>query len=211
MNIDMRRMTVRLFAGLGLLALTAMGGRWPMNADAAAKDDEIVADWPEASRLMAKAMIERHGRPDRRDEDALTWLGLYDGRRTVVHRGSGGGGSVEQVVTYKVPEKKIGDLQSFDSRIVVDRSDAELSVRSDSVRTDFLVLNLAHEIASGFRSVESARRVFEKEMRLEGTGKSSRYRDSLLFEGELPIVVPNQATLPGEERQVPPAIEPEAL
>lgn len=212
MNIDMRRIYGSLALGVGLLAVTALGGggSTPL-AGAAAKDDAIIADWPEPSRLMALAMIERHGPPDRRDEDALTWLGLYRARRTVVHRSSAGEGVVEQVVLYRVPAEKIGALKAFDSRLIVDRGDAELSVRTDSVRTNFLVLNLAHEIASGFRSASAARRVAEKEMRLAGTGKSSRYRDSLLFEGELPFARPGRAVLPGEERDLPPPVQPEAL
>lgn len=213
MNIEMRGIWLRLALGVGLLAATAIGGGgWTNPAGAAAKDDAIIADWPEASRRIALAMIERHGPPDRRDEDALTWLGLYRARRTVVHRSSAGEGAVEQVVLYRVPNDKIGELKAFDSRLTVDRGDSELSIRTDSVRANFLVLNLAHEIASGFRSASAARAVREKEMRLAVTGKSSRYRESLLFEGELPFARPGRApVLPGEERAIPPPVQPEAL
>lgn len=212
MNIDMRKMYVRLAAGIGLLAVTAMsGGKWPQNAGAAAKDDAIVADWPEASRRTALAMIEKNGPPDRREEDALTWLGLYDAKRTVIHRASDGEGIVEMAVNYKVPQSKIEELRRFDPRLKIDRGDAEMSVRTESVRSDFLVLNLAHEIASGFRSALAAKSIRDKELRLAETGKSSRYRDSLLFEGELPVVRPRLPVLPGEEREVPPAVVPEAL
>lgn len=213
MNIDMRRMYVRLAAGVGLLAVTAIsGGKWPPSAGAASKDDAIIADWPEASRLTARAMIEKNGPPDRREEDALTWLGLYDAKRTVIRRGTDGGGIVEMAVNYRVPEKKIAGLKSFDPRLAVDRGDSEMFVRADSVSAAMLSLNLAHEVASGFRSVASAVSLRDKELRLAQTGKGSRYRESLLFEGALPIVRPfRQAVLPGEEREVPRAIEPEAL
>lgn len=212
MNIDRRRMCARMAAGLGLLAATAIVGLVrPLPAAAAAKDDAIIADWPEASRRTALAMIETNGTPDRREEDALTWLGLYDSKRTVIHRASDGEGIVEMAVNYKVPQSKIAELRSFDPRIKVDRSDAEMSVRTGSVRTDLLVLNLAHEVASGFRSAVAARGLRDKELRLAETGKSSRYRESLLFEGALPYVRPRLPVLPGEERDVPRGIDPESL
>lgn len=193
MNIDLRRMLWRCAAGVGLLAVTAMSGRdWPLHAGAAGKAESIVADWPERSRLTAQAMIEKHGQPNRRGMNSLTWFGLYRGRRTIVHRSSSGEGMVEQVVLYRVPDRKVAVLAFFDKRIKVDPIAAEMSARTESVRTNFLLLNLAHEIASGFRTVGEAQEFRDKEMRLAETGKSSRYRDGLIFEGALPVLVPQR-------------------
>ena len=210
MNIDMRRAGVRLAAGLGLLAATAMsGGRWTQNA--AAREEAMVANWPEASRRMVQAMIEKNGPPDRRRSDELTWLGLYEAKRTVIHRDPDGSGLVEMAVNYRVPENKIAELQRFEPRLHADRGAAELSVRVESVSGALLTLNLAHEIASGFRSADSARTLRDKQLRLADAGKASPYRERLLFEGELPVVVPfRQPVLPGEERAVPNAVPFEA-
>lgn len=196
MNIDLRRMFGRFAAGVGLLAVTSAGGLdWPIRAGSAQKAEAIVADWPEPSRRTALAMIEKHGQPNRRDEDSLTWFGLYRGRRTVVHRSYSSAGMVEQVVLYRVPAKKVALLALFDDRINVDRNAAELAARSESVRTNFLLLNLAHEIASGFRTVGEARDFRERQMRLAAAGKSSRYRDGLIFEQPL-SVRPGLSVLP---------------
>jgi hypothetical protein len=92
---------------------------------------------------------------------------------------------VEQVVLYRVPPRKVDALALFDKRIKVNRNASEMSARAESVRTNFLLLNLAHEIASGFRTVGEAQEFRDKEMRLAETGKSSRYRERLLFEEPL--------------------------
>lgn len=191
MNIDLRGMFVRCVAGVCLLAATAMIGEGRLaGAAAAGKAESAVADWPEPSRLMALAMIEKHGQPDRRSDDALTWFGLYRGRRTVVHRTSSRGDVVEQVVLYRVPAAKTGAVALLDPRIKADRDASELSARTESVKTSFLLLNLAHEVASGFRDVAAAQEFRDRQVRLANTGKSSRYRESLIFEAPLPLVLP---------------------
>jgi hypothetical protein len=197
MNTMMRRMSGRCATGLALLALAAIGGRdWPEPAAAAGKAEAVADAWPEPSRRTALAMIEKLGEPHRRDADSLTWIGIYRGKRTVVRRSSTGQGMVEQTVLYRVPPEKVGALTLFDDRITVNRRDSELTARTESVRTSFLVLNLAHEIASGFTTPEKAREIRDKELRLSAAGKSSRYRDGLIF--EQPVVVhPDVSVIPG--------------
>lgn len=197
MTTVMRRIVGRCATGLALLAMTAVGGHgWLQKAEAASKAEEIAADWPEPSRRTALAMIEKLGEPHRRDADSLTWIGIYRGKRTVVRRSSTGQRMVEQTVLYRVPPEKVADLTLFDDRLTVNRKDSELTAQTESVRTSFLVLNLAHEIASGFTTAEKAREVRDKELRLSAAGKSSRYRDGLIFEEPLPVVLPARVVPP---------------
>ncbi|HAM36759.1 MAG TPA: hypothetical protein DEB40_00505 [Elusimicrobia bacterium] len=196
MKNEHRRIFGRCAASLGLLALAMAGGSiWPMHA-AGTDAASLVANWPESSRLMALAMIEKHGQPSRSDEQALTWFGLYRGRRTTVRRARAGAAMIEQVVLYRVPAHKVDELKSFDSRITVDREAAEMSAQTDSERTNFLLLNLAHEIASGFKTVGEAKEFFHAQMQLAKTGKSSRYRDRILFEDPLPSALPRSGYPP---------------
>lgn len=185
MTIDLRRISVCVAAGAGLLALTTLSGHGPLRVSAAQTAESLVAYWPEPSRRMARMMIEKHGQPSRRSEDSLTWFGIYRGRRTVVHRTSDPANTVEQVILYRVPAAKVGVLALFDNRIKVNRNASEMSVRSESVRTNFLVLNLAHEVASGFRTAGEAQEFRERQTRLAAAGKSSRYREELIFEQPL--------------------------
>lgn len=171
---------------LALLAVFTQGVRPPSAGAVVADAQAIVADWPKPSRFTALAMIERHGQPERGDERALTWFGIYRGLRTVVHRAEDGGEPVEQVVRYRVPKEKVEELARFDGRLSVNAKDAELSARTGTQRTNFLVLNLAHEIASGFRTVSEAQAFYERQTQLAEAGKNSRYRDRLIFEEPLP-------------------------
>jgi hypothetical protein len=196
METDLGRMFVRRAAGAALIAAAAMIGLWALPAGAAGKAESIVGDWPEPSRRMALAMIDKHGQPNRVGADAVTWFGLYRGRRTVVHRAFDAAGMVEQVVLYRVPAEKAEAVTLFDGRLKVDREAAELSARTESVRTSFLVLNLAHEVASGFRTVPAAREFRDRQMRLAQAGKSSRYRDGLIFE-QPTATRPGVSVLPG--------------
>lgn len=182
MTIESRRRLGGYAAGVGLLAVTALVGLLPPRAAAAEKAEAIVAGWPEPSRRAALAMIDKHGQPDRRREGSLAWYGLYRGRRTVVHRSETGADAVEQVVVYRVPAEKAGAVALFDPRIKVNRRFSELSARTDGVRTSFLLLNLAHEVASGFKTVAEAQAFRDRQVRLAAAGKSSRYRDGLIFE-----------------------------
>lgn len=179
-------------AAIFLFAAAAVG---PLRVGAAANAEKIARGWPEPSRLQARAMIEKYGNPDRRDEASMTWFGLFGGRRTVVHRAEPGELLIEQAVLYRVPAAKVGDLTSFDPRITVSRKTSEMSVRTDSVKTNLLTLNLAHEIASGFKTVDEARDFRDKQMRLAEAGKTSRYRESLIFE-KPPKSLPSPFVLP---------------
>lgn len=186
MIIDLRR----LFGFALLGALVSSSGDRLLLAEPPASAMRIISSWPQPSRLVARAMIEKHGQPHSRSAASLTWHGLYRGKRTVVHRSSTPEGVVEQVVLYRVPEDKAAEVASFDERLKADQEAAELSARTESVRTSFLVLNLAHEIASGFRDAADARDFRDRQIRLSNAGKTPRYMESLLFEEPLPVVVP---------------------
>ena len=97
----------------------------------------------------------------------MTWYGPGDWKKTVLHRSDAGG--------------KAADVRSFDDRITVDEKRGEMTVRSDSEKTNYVAANLAHEVASGFKTPEQARNFYGKELRLADSGKSSSYLDSLRF------------------------------
>lgn len=177
---------------------------------AAEKDTQdvasMIAEWPETSQLAAQSMIEVHGKPSRQDATSLTWFGLHRGMRTVVHRE--GDAVVEQVVRYKVPAGKVDEIARFDEKIKVDREASEMSVRTDMEKTNMLYLNLAHEIASGFKTADEAKEFFQGQMRLADTGKASTYRDLLRFETRrkktpMPFILPPGANPPRRNELAP--------
>lgn len=204
MTLELRRLIARCLVALGILGLAALDGRdWP--AHAAEKAESVIASWPDLSRRTAEMMIEEHGKPNKIENDRMVWHGLYRGRKTVVYR-SNPEGVIEQTVNYRVPDKKVGELELLDKRLKIDRGASELTAVSDSLRTDFLLLNLAHEVASGFRSLEAAQAFRDREQKLAMAGKESRYREGLLFERPIPVSIYPDRTLPPTE--TPPSPSP---
>ena len=181
MRQEMRRPFVR-WAGVSALALALAGGFvGPCRAETAKGAKAAVADWPETSRITALALIEKYGTPRHASADSLTWVGPGNWKRTVLHRDDSAGGLLEQTVAYRVPEKKVADLQGLEGGVSVDRKREELTVRTDGERTNFLAANLAHEVASGFKTPDQARDFYGRQLRLANAGKSSSYLDSLRF------------------------------
>lgn len=167
---------------LGLMAAAAIAGpALPVRAESAAEARAAVSAWPLKSRLAAKALIERYGAPRRSDGNSLTWYGPGDWKKTVVSRSDAGEGPIAQTIDYRVPDSKWARVQEFDGGITSDKSRGELTVRSDSEATNFLAANLAHEVASGFKTPRQAREFYDKTLRLAEAGKSSRYLDGLVF------------------------------
>ena len=75
----------------------------------------------------------------------------------------------------------MSDLKRFDARLEVSAIRGQLSARSESETTNFLVVNLADEIITNARGVKDARDFYSKTVRLSKAGKWSPYLDRFLF------------------------------
>ncbi|MDD5656230.1 MAG: hypothetical protein PHF00_03140, partial [Elusimicrobia bacterium] len=73
-------------------------------------------------------------------------------------------------------------LARFSTSVVADRTRNELSSISDSEKKNFLALNLADEIVSGWKDPETARRTYDRLLDLDRAGKSSPYLEGLRFQ-----------------------------
>lgn len=153
----------------------------PSRANAAAART-TVAGWPEGSRMVAEALIEKYGAPDAVEDGRLTWNGNGGWKRTTVHRlPSEGSEVVEQSIGYVVPRDRRAALTQLDLALKVDEASGELTATSESEETNFLALNLADEVVKETRTPEGARAYYVQTLRLAGAGKSSPYMRELLF------------------------------
>ncbi|HEX4046920.1 MAG TPA: hypothetical protein VH309_03755 [Elusimicrobiota bacterium] len=187
MMIIVRRGTRSLAAGLGLLALLA----WPAPRAAAApraSPQAVIRAWPRRERAVARAMLEKYGRPAQFDRRQLVWFNKGIWKRTIVYRRSPRFSAkapdaefLQQTVGYIVPADKIAALERFDPRIEVSPTAGELGFISDSEGTNLLGLNVADEVVTGRRSVSDARAFFARTSRLAASGKSSPFLRKLLF------------------------------
>jgi hypothetical protein len=173
-----------LAAALGALAIEPGAPSAPVRneTDEAVRTPQtIVRSWPERPRLAALAMIEKYGAPQIADADSLSWVGNGPWDDTVVRRGAGPGGSIQQSVHYPVSLTKLAAVRNIGGRIDYDPSSGELSSTADAEGLNILALNLADEVVSGKRSAEQAREAYRRTSELAAAGKSSRYTSSLLF------------------------------
>lgn len=149
---------------------------WSSAAQADTMDDanNIMAKWSPEAQKAAKGMIKMHGAPDEATPTMLVWHNSGPWKRiiasstTTPHNFPGPHpDSVEQFVSYKVPENKFDELARFDGSVNVDRTRGEMSARCDAEFHNILALNLAHDIITGKRSVEGARAFYTRVVMIE--------------------------------------------
>ena len=158
-------------------------------SDSSRTPQAIIREWPEDARNTARVMIEKYGQPNRLSSEALIWYNNGPWQKTIVYRRAWPHSLamidedyLEQTINYLVPDDKINDLKRFDPRISVNKASWEISSRSDSESTNFLVLNLADEIVTDKRSIEDARIFYRRTQRLSESGKDSPYMKRFMFE-----------------------------
>lgn len=105
-----------------------------------------------------------------------------------------------QVIKYRVPPDKFDDVAKFDGSILLDRTKGEAAGRCDSESANVLGLNMVHEIATGKRTWEDARRISEESTVAYNLGREAPYAERLLFE------VPQEGTEDLDEGSVSGAI-----
>ncbi len=150
--------------------------------------ESAIRTWPAGARATARAMIDKYGEPDRLTEGALRWTGNGPWAKTIVHRrawspflGNRTHDYLEQTVDYQIPRGRADELRRFDERLEINERGGQLSAWSPSEPMNVLILNMAHEIASGRRDARSARSFVAKAVEFSKAGKSSVYMERLLF------------------------------
>ncbi len=80
------------------------------------------------------------------------------------------------------PREAFTDLAAFDGSVIPERTKGEISARCDMEPMNFLALNLAHEIITGKRSVDDARKTYAEVGTAFMSGDPSPYLEGLMFE-----------------------------
>jgi len=163
----------KTFAALSAAALLA-GGAATAQADKMDDANNMMATWSMDAQKAAKGMIKIHGAPDEATSTMLVWHNSGPWKRiiasntTTPHNFPGPHpDSVEQFVSYKVPESKHDEIARFDGSVNIDRTRGEMSARCDAEFHNILALNLAHDIITGKRSVEGARAFYTRVVMIE--------------------------------------------
>ena len=163
-----------------IVAAVLSSGLWSAPAQADKMDDAntMMENWSGDAQKAAKGMMKIHGAPDEATPTMLVWHNSGPWKRIIAsnmvtpHNFPGPHpDSVEQTLSYKVPENKFDELARFDGSVNVDRTRGEMSARCDAEHHNVLALNLAHDIITGKRSVKGARAFYTRVVMIEKTKK----------------------------------------
>lgn len=172
--------------------------------------DKITADWGERPRLAVNAMTAKYGPPTDVTENAIVWQnpGLF--KRIMVTKVEYPHNFpkphmdfLEHTISYNVPQEKVGDLIAFDGSSTINRTAGELSARCDLEGHNILTLNLDHDIVTGKKTVEEARKSFGQNVSDDQAGKFPPYVEMLQFEPtQSNARFPDVPVMPGSPKRV---------
>lgn len=152
------------------------------------RSEDVIGTWPEESREAAKLVIEKYGEPHESSASTLTWHGVGPWKRVVASRAfhehrfpAPHIDAVESVVAYRVSPEKVSALAEFDGSVIVERTAGEVSARCHDEEANFLALNLMHDVVTGTKTVDEARRYYAKEFLDYRRKQPTPYMEKLRF------------------------------
>jgi len=155
----------------------------------ATKGSKLIKDWPEESREAAQLVIDQYGEPDESTPSQLTWHQPGPWKRIVATKTfyrhdfpMPHADSVESFIDYRVPPEKFTAIAQFDGSVNTERTSGEVSARCHDEQANLLALNLMHDIVTGARDAEDARRYYAKEVLDYRRGKPTPYMEGLRFQ-----------------------------
>lgn len=171
-----------------------------MNKDMKMKKDgsmmkmsmETLKSWPMSSQMAIKEQVKLYGEPHEMTPTMVVWYKNGPWTKTMIAKTETRHDfpkthmdCMEQCVGYKVPLDKYNDLAKFDGSVTVDRTQGLLAARCDKEENNFLALNLAHDIITGNKSVEEARKVYGEMIKQAMGGNKPDYMKKLMFKPEM--------------------------
>jgi hypothetical protein len=154
-----------------------------------AEAEKIVEGWPAPQKNVARQMFEKYGPPNEATPTKLFWYENGPWKRTelsrdvVVHNWpTVHTDFLTQVIDYRVPPEMFHLVAMFDGSILCDRTRGEVAARCDSESANVLGMNMVHEIVTGKRTVEEARKTSVESTVAYNMGRSAPYAERLLFE-----------------------------
>jgi hypothetical protein len=148
----------------------------------------IIQSWSEAPKEGAHKMLEQYGPPNEATPTKLFWYRKGPWKRIVITSDvithnfpAPHSDYLTQWIAYHVPVEKFDEIGRFDGSCLVDRTAGEAGARCDSEAANMITLNLMHEIVTGAKSVEEARKAYAESMAAYTMGRSAPYAERLLF------------------------------
>lgn len=150
--------------------------------------EQILGGWGDAPQRVARRTIDKYGPPNEATPCRLIWFDNGPWKRTIVYRDEVPHNFpkphtdlLEQFIDYRVPPGRFSELAAYDGSVVPERTKGEISARCDMEEMNFLALNLAHDVATGRRSAEDARREYAAQATAFMLKRDAPYTERLLF------------------------------
>jgi hypothetical protein len=161
--------------------------------------EKILASWRSEPRAAARKLIAKYGQPAEVTRTSFTWYNNGPWKYTIISNEENPvvhnfphphQDFLKQVIDYPVHAKTYkkyknpqaeSKLRDFNGSIIIDKTRGELGVHCDEEATNFLALNLAHEIITGKKTVAQARDTFTKQYIQYRRGLPSDYTTKLMF------------------------------
>ena len=89
---------------------------------------------------------------------------------------------LEQFIDYHVPPEKVTEVACYDGSVIVERTKGEVAARCDMKEMNFLALNLMHEIVTGRRTTDEARKSYAETAMAFMMDRRVPYTERLQFE-----------------------------
>jgi hypothetical protein len=154
-----------------------------------AKLKSILKDWPAPQKNIADQMVAKYGLPNEASPTKLFWYNNRPWKRTELSRDivlhhwpTVHTDFLTQVIDYRVPPEMFHLIAQFDGSILCDRTRGEVSARCDSESANVLGMNMVHEIVTGKRTVEEARRISCESTVAYNLGRKAPYAERILFD-----------------------------
>lgn len=174
------------------------------NSQDSATAEKVIQRWKEKPQKVARKMIDKYGAPQEVTEQRLVWHDNGQWKRTEIvneeidhqfpmpHKDM-----LLQAISYRVPPEKFSELAKYDGSVIVERTKGELAARCDKEEANILALNLAHEIITGKRAAEDAKKIYgEQIVEFASSGKPAPLMGKLNFQPQRNAGDPDKVTLP---------------
>lgn len=177
----------------------------------------ILRGWPAGPQLAAQETMDKYGPPQEVTPERLIWRDPGPFKRIMVTREElphdfplPHKDYLEHTISYKIPVDRTDELHGFDAALTIHRVSGELSARCDHESSNLIALNLAHDVATGKRSVADARREYGELIVQRTLGKSPSYATALQLRPQQPAAAAEveAPTLPGAPKRAAPGTTP---
>lgn len=154
------------------------------------------AVWPaEAQRLVA-ALTATYGPSHERTPQVVTWRNNDPWKETMVYRDGElhnflrrHRDYVRQTISFYASPAQVAALLDFNGSLLYDRTRGELTAFCGSERFNYVLINLAHDLAAGRLSVAEARQRCASVWRRVRLGWPQPEAQQLLFATDAPTLV----------------------